>query len=46
MTDGEAIRVFHQLCEGWLIGLSDDWWTYHGDDKPIGPFDTKGEDAG
>jgi hypothetical protein len=45
MTDGEAIRQFHELCEGWLMRMSDGWWAHRGDEKPIGPFATKADAA-
>ena len=45
MTDRDVITRFHEMPDAWLMHLSDGWWAYCGDEKPIGPFNTKSEAA-
>jgi hypothetical protein len=43
LSDDEAVKQFRDLREGWLMQLANGWWAYYGDERPIGPFNTKTE---
>ena len=43
--DEELIEDFQRMPGAWLTQSHTGWWALYGDERPLGPFDTKAEAA-
>jgi hypothetical protein len=41
--DEELIEDFQRMHDAWLMEFHTGWWAFYGDERPLGPFDTKAD---
>ena len=41
--DEELIEDFQRMHDAWLMQFHTGWWAFYGDERPLGPFDTKAD---